>query len=119
MSMNEPFLPITHVGSDEIDAADPGLGAPGTPTSPTTDDDTDEAENEFEDRMEQARGEKQIFRTPEPSPTGPPRIDSHRHESDNHLAPSAVRFLAGFRDGCRRPCGTHRGSSRSPTRRVG
>ncbi|QYA99973.1 hypothetical protein I1A62_02230 (plasmid) [Rhodococcus sp. USK10] len=71
MSMNEPFLPITHVGSDEIDAADPGLGAPGTPTPPTTDDDTDEAENEFEDRIEQARGEKQIFRTPEPSPDRP------------------------------------------------
>ncbi|WP_172653002.1 hypothetical protein [Rhodococcus opacus] len=73
MSMNEPFLPITHVGDDEIDAADPGLGAPGTPTPPATDDtdDTEQKEHEFEDRMEQARGEKQIFRTPEPSPDRP------------------------------------------------
>ncbi|WP_213016450.1 MULTISPECIES: hypothetical protein [unclassified Rhodococcus (in: high G+C Gram-positive bacteria)] len=70
--MNEPFLPITHTGSDEIDAADPGLGAPGTPTPPTTD--IEDAEREFEDRIEQARGQQQIFRTPEPAP-GPPTSD--------------------------------------------
>ncbi|MGW5152872.1 hypothetical protein [Rhodococcus koreensis] len=69
MSMNEPFLPITHVRPDEIDAADPGLGAPGTPTPPpTTGDDTeDNTRQEFEDRMDHARGEKQLFRTPDPS----------------------------------------------------
>ncbi|ABG99473.1 hypothetical protein RHA1_ro08429 (plasmid) [Rhodococcus jostii RHA1] len=70
MSMNEPFLPITHVSGDEIGAADPGLGAPGTP-APPTDDDTEEKEHEFEVRMEQARGAKQIFRPPEPSPDRP------------------------------------------------
>ncbi|MDT2004806.1 hypothetical protein FXW78_08875 [Rhodococcus opacus] len=71
MSMSEPFLPITHVRPDEIDAADPGLGAPGTPTPPTTDEHLDDEEREFEDRMEHARGEKQIFHTPEPSPGRP------------------------------------------------
>ena len=76
MSMNEPFLPLAHVGGDEIDAADPGLGAPGTPAPPAADD-IDEEEHEFEDRMEQARGKKQIFRTPEPPPDRPTTSDKH------------------------------------------
>lgn len=70
MSTNERFLPITHVRPDEIDAADPGLGASGTPAPPTTDH-PDEQEHKFEDHMGQARGKKQIFRTPEPSPDRP------------------------------------------------
>jgi len=78
MSTNDPFLPVTQVRPDEIDAADPRLGAPGTPTPSTVDGETDEAEREFEDRMEQARAGEQIFRTPTPphdQPASDPATD--------------------------------------------
>lgn len=67
MASSEPFLPIKHTGPDEIDAADPGRGAPGTDPGPEpSDEEVEREEREFEERMERARHEKPLFRTPKP-----------------------------------------------------
>jgi len=41
MASMEPFLPIKHTGSNEIDAADPGQGAPATDPGPVPGEDVD------------------------------------------------------------------------------
>lgn len=71
MASMEPLNPVKHVGSDEIDAADPGPGAPGTDPGPVPGEDADpemvqREKDELEKRMRDKRGEKSVFRTPEP-----------------------------------------------------
>lgn len=67
MSSDEPLKPFVHTGSQEIDAADPGRGAPGVDPEPA-EADTTRAERDFADRMTQERQEKPLFRTPVPGP---------------------------------------------------
>ncbi len=65
MSANEPFLPVTHVGGDDIDAADPGFGAPGSSAETAlSDEEIAAAEEAFEQRMDAERGNESLFRTP-------------------------------------------------------
>ncbi|MFX1757304.1 MULTISPECIES: hypothetical protein [Rhodococcus] len=74
MASMEPFLPIKHTGSNEIDAADPGPGAPGSdpgpmPSGEQVDPEMAEREKEeFEKRMSEKRREKPVFRAPEVHP---------------------------------------------------
>ena len=64
MTTSEPFLPVKHVGSDEIDAADPGLGAPGS--LPAGDEPDEDARRAFDERMARERENDPLFRTPQP-----------------------------------------------------
>jgi len=64
MSAREPFLPVTHVRDEQIDAADPGFGAPGGDTTPDTDEDMQER---FEEEMEERRHHPSVFHTPNPA----------------------------------------------------
>ncbi|MEU5842278.1 hypothetical protein [Rhodococcus sp. NPDC047139] len=74
MASMEPFLPVKNTGSNEIDAADPGQGAPGTdpgpvPSGEEVDPETiDREKEEFEKRMSEKRREEPVFRTPEVHP---------------------------------------------------
>ncbi|MGX7731596.1 hypothetical protein ACWPOB_20360 [Rhodococcus sp. 2H158] len=48
MSTHEPFMPLERASGDEIDAADPGRGAPGTDSvPPTTAEDARAVESEL------------------------------------------------------------------------
>ena len=70
MNSSEPFLPVKHSRTDEIDAADPGLGAPGTiPPPDATDDELNAQQDEFQKRMDQERDHDSLFRTPHPDGT--------------------------------------------------
>jgi len=74
MAGMEPFLPIKNTGSNEIDAADPGPGAPGTDPGPMPSGEdvdpemADREKEEFEKRMAEKREEEPLFRTPEVDP---------------------------------------------------
>ncbi|SMG50056.1 hypothetical protein SAMN02745947_03681 [Rhodococcus rhodochrous J3] len=70
MASMEPFLPIKHTGSNGIDAADPGQGAPATDPGPVPGEDVDpemaqREKDELEKRMSEKRSEETVFRTPE------------------------------------------------------
>src|SRR5690606_3769418 len=70
MARMEPFLPIKHTGSNEIDAADPGQGAPATDPGPVPGEDAapemaQREKDELEKRMSEKRSEETVFRTPE------------------------------------------------------
>lgn len=74
MASMEPFLPIKHTGSDEIDAADPGQGAPATDPGPVPGEDVDpemaqREKDELEKRMSEKRSKDTVFRTPEVNPS--------------------------------------------------
>jgi len=67
VSTSEPFLPIKNAHADAIDAADPGLGAPGTIIPPEQDEaELSAAEQAFEERMDQEREREPLFRPPVP-----------------------------------------------------
>lgn len=65
MSSEELLKPFERVGFGEIDAADPGRGAPGTDPDPA-EAEVARAEAEFADRMAQERHGKPVFRAPAP-----------------------------------------------------
>lgn len=74
MASMEPFLPIKNTGSNEIDAADPGQGAPATDPGPVPGKDVDpemakREKEELEKRMSGKRHEDTVFRTPEVDPS--------------------------------------------------
>lgn len=74
MASMEPFLPIKHTGSDEIDAADPGQGAPATDPGPVPGEDVDpemaqREKDELEKKMSEKCDEDTVFRTPEVDPS--------------------------------------------------
>ncbi|MBD0323393.1 MAG: hypothetical protein ICV72_08410 [Aldersonia sp.] len=66
MTTNQPLMPFDDAGSDrEIDAADPGFGAPGSDVTPEEED--ERAVQEFDARIAGERGTPSLFPTPDPS----------------------------------------------------
>jgi hypothetical protein len=64
VSTSEPFLPFHDTVADhEIDAADPGYGAPGMPPEPEP---TPEELEQFEVRLAEKRQHDHLFRIPDP-----------------------------------------------------
>ncbi|MDM7487917.1 hypothetical protein QYS60_13550 [Rhodococcus sp. GXMU-t2271] len=69
MSVNEPFMPFKRASGEEIDAADPGQGAPGTDSAPpTTAEDARAVESERGEQND--RHSESPFRTPTPPRDG-------------------------------------------------
>lgn len=89
--MTEPFLPLPHTQSDEIDAADPGSVGPPSSEDPTrggvnevvaadpgpgapsslpqphlTEEEARAQREQFEQRMREERKHPHLFRTPHP-----------------------------------------------------